>query len=243
MTASRSSPSARLRPALGLGWALLLAAGPAFCAETPAPEAAATPVRSFHIGNSLTDTLDGWLEPLAREAGLPLEFHRFTIPGAPTDWLWAHPGTGFGDSDYRAAFRHLAPISHLVVQPFAGHNRSVAEEAAAIGRFYQLCRQTSPGVRLWLYQQWPARDFHEPWSRGVYPLGRPWELRVSELDLEPDETLERRPDGWRQLRRLSPADDWAAAARHHGRYFDLLRRELAARFPEARVGIIPAGPA
>ena len=69
-------------------------------------------VRTFHIGNSLTDTLDGWLEPLSKSAGRELEFHRFTIPGAPTDWLWDHPGAK-GDANYREAFAKLAPLDHV----------------------------------------------------------------------------------------------------------------------------------
>jgi len=66
--------------------------------------------RSFHIGNSLTDTVDGWLKPLAESGGHPLDFHRFTIPGAPTDWLWAHPASGFGDSRYAEAFFRVRPV-------------------------------------------------------------------------------------------------------------------------------------
>jgi hypothetical protein len=53
---------------------------------------------TFHIGNSLTDTVDGWLKPVMESAGYSERFYRFTIPGAPTDWLWDHPGSGFGDS-------------------------------------------------------------------------------------------------------------------------------------------------
>jgi hypothetical protein len=70
-------------------------------------------IRTFHIGNSLTDTVNGWLAPAAESAGRKIDFHRFTIPGAPTDWLWAHPGSGFGDSNYEEAFEKLAPIDHL----------------------------------------------------------------------------------------------------------------------------------
>src|ERR1017187_6122426 len=75
-------------------------------------------VRTFHIGNSLTDTVDGWLKPVAESAGRTLDFHRFTIPGAPTDWLWNHPGGGFGDCRYPEAFFVVAPIDHIFTQPF-----------------------------------------------------------------------------------------------------------------------------
>jgi len=86
-------------------------------------------IRTFHIGNSLTDTLDGWLKPVAESAGHPLDFHRFTIPGAPTDWLWSHPASGFGDSRYAEAIFAFAPFDAIITQPFAGHGRSVENEA------------------------------------------------------------------------------------------------------------------
>jgi len=40
-------------------------------------------VRTFHIGNSLTDTVVGWLQPVAESTGRKLDFHRFTIPALP----------------------------------------------------------------------------------------------------------------------------------------------------------------
>jgi hypothetical protein len=134
-------------------------------------EEAAEEVRTFHIGNSLTDTVNGWLAPVAESAGRKLDFHRFTIPGAPTDWLWNHPGSGFGDSKYKEAFSALAPIDHLFTQPFAGHSRSIENEAEHTGKFYGLCRSKSSEVRLWLYQQWPSKKFDDNWSKGIYSLG------------------------------------------------------------------------
>ena len=66
-------------------------------------------VRTFHIGNSLTDTVVGWLQPVATSAGRNFDFHRFTIPGAPTDWLWNHPGGGFGDCRYPRGVLRAGP--------------------------------------------------------------------------------------------------------------------------------------
>lgn len=122
---------------------------------------------TFHIGNSLTDTIVGWLEPLAESAGRPLNFHRFTIPGAPTDWLWDHPGQGFGDSRVAEAFLAFGPIHHLTTQPFGGHNRSIENEADFSGRFFDLCRQHNPQVMHWLYCQWPSVQFNtDTWAKG-----------------------------------------------------------------------------
>ena len=122
-------------------------------------------VRTFHIGNSLTDTVDGWLKPVAESAGRHLEFHRFTIPGAPTDWLWNHPGGGFGDNRFPEAFFVLAPIDHIFTQPFHAHDRSIANEVEYSTKFFELCRKNSPNVQAWLYVQWPGPKFQDRWSQ------------------------------------------------------------------------------
>ena len=173
-------------------------------------------VRTFHIGNSLTDTVDGWLEPLAQSAGYPLDFHRFTIPGAPTDWLWDHPGGGFGDSRYAQAFDALAPIDHLFTQPFAGHDRSIENEADYSGRFFDLCRGFSPEVQMWLYAQWPGRRFDDHWSRG--------KGSASELGLE-------------------PATTWQEGAANQRAYVEAVRDRLDASHEGKPVRVVPAGTA
>lgn len=172
-------------------------------------------VRTFHIGNSLTDTLDGWLGPVSKSAGRGLEFHRFTIPGAPTDWLWDHPGTE-GDRDCRAAFAKLAPIDHLFTQPFAGHDRSIANEAEYSGKFFELCRKTSPDVQRWVYAQWPPVQYDDRWSKGEgssTPLG------------------------------LKPAGTWQEAAANHLTYTEAVRDRIDANQPGKPVRVVPAGSA
>lgn len=173
-------------------------------------------VRTYHIGNSLTDTVDGWLAPLAQGAGYPLDFHRFTIPGAPTDWLWDHPGGGFGDSRYAEAFDALAPIDHLLTQPFAGHDRSIENEADYSGRFFDLCRRFSPEVRMWLYAQWPGRRFDDNWSRGK---GSARELG------------------------LVPAKTWQEGAANQQAYVEAVRDRLDAAHDGKPVRVVPAGTA
>ena len=104
-------------------------------------------VRTFHIGNSLTDTVVGWLQPVAESAGRTLDFHRFTIPGAPTDWLWNHPGGGFGDCRYAEAFFVLAPIDHIFTQPFHGHDRSIPNEVEYAESSSTFAASTAPTYR------------------------------------------------------------------------------------------------
>lgn len=199
--------------------------------------------RTFHIGNSLTDTVDGWFKPLAESGGHPLDFHRFAIPGAPTDWLWEHPASGFGDSRYAEAFFAFAPFDALITQPFAGHGRSIQNEADHIGKFYELCRKQSPKVRLWLYQQWPEQTYGEGWSQGVFGLGGKLQDWQSKLKLKEGEALA--DGGWQGtlLKEPTKPQTWQEAVVFHSRYFGLLRDELRRRYPEASIEIIPAGPA
>jgi len=183
--------------------------------EKQAAEANKT-VRTFHIGNSLTDTVDGWLAPVAQSAGRKLDFHRFTIPGAPTDWLWDHPGTGFGDSRYAEAFGRLAPIDHIFTQPFAGHNRSIPNEADYSARFFNLCRKQSPDVQAWLYVQWPGPDFKDGWAQGQ---GATVELK------------------------LKPAKTWQEGVANHTAYTEAVARLINKTYEGKPVRIVPGGAA
>lgn len=172
-------------------------------------------VRTFHIGNSLTDTVDNWLKPVAESAGRQLDFHRFTIPGAPTDWLWEHPATGFGDNRFLEAFLVLAPIDHIFTQPFAGHGRAVDNEADFSGRFFAACREHSPDVQAWLYVQWPGPKMDDRWSMAKGD------------DLLP--------------KNLAPATDYTAAVQNHIAYTELVRDKIMETWRGEPILIVPAG--
>ncbi len=179
----------------------------------------------FHIGNSLTDTVNPWMEPLAASAGHKTRYYRFTIPGAPTDWLWDHPGSGFGETHVEQAFLARAPLTDLITQPFAGHGRSIDNEANYSGRFFDLARKSSPQLQMWLYVQWPAND----WTRDAWANGH------SEL----------------QGKRVTfgePAKTWQEAVANHLRYTEAVMNEMnRVRADEIRKGackrvlIIPGG--
>jgi hypothetical protein len=201
-------------------------------------------VRTFHIGNSLTDTLDGWLAPAAESAGRSVDFHRFTIPGAPTDWLWDHPGSGFGDGRYPEAFAALAPIDHLFTQPFAGHGRSIENELDYSGRFYEACQKHSPNVQFWFYQQWPDRKWSESWSKGTFSLGgKDIESWRSRIKLNPEETVT--DGGWMGivLKEPSEAKTWDEAVANHTRFFEMLRDQMQKKHPDSTINVVPGGPA
>ena len=170
--------------------------------------------RTYHIGNSLTDVLNDWLAPIARSAGYNHQYFRSTIPGAPTDWNWNHPGDALGEPDYRIVFANRAPIDHLLIQPFAPHGRSLENEADYIGRFYRLAQEKSPQVQLWVYAQWSQRNFQDAWSQG----------KESAAGLG-----------------LSPATTWDAAVRNQMTYHEALRQRLSEQNPGKPVLIVPAG--
>lgn len=168
--------------------------------------------RTYHIGNSLTDTLDTWLVAVAQGSGRAIHFHRTTIPGAPTDWIWDHPGGAFGERDYRT-FLAETPIDHLFTQPFAGHNQSLENEAEHSLKFLELARKKNPKVRHWIYGQWPRRKLDDPWSKGtgaVAGLG------------------------------LTPAPDWDAAVMNHLAYHEALAKQLEGLDGQRR-NVVPAG--
>jgi hypothetical protein len=195
-----------------------LAASPLVIAPYRIGEATrdAKAVRTFHIGNSLTDTVDGWLKPVAESAGRTLDFHRFTIPGAPTDWLWNHPGGGFGDCRYPEAFFVLAPIDHIFTQPFHGHDRSIENEVEYSGKFFDLCRKHSPDVQAWLYVQWPGSEFQDRWSQAK---GATTELK------------------------LQSAKTWQEGVANHVAYTEAVAERINKAYQGKPVRIVPGGTA
>jgi hypothetical protein len=179
---------------------------------------AATPVtrgqHTYHIGNSLTDTINDNLSEIARSAGYAHEYLRSTIPGAPTDWNWDHPGQAAGEPDYRTVFEMKAPIDHLFTQPFAGHNRSIDNEVEYSGKFYRLARQKSPQVQMWIYAQWPSQKFDDNWAKATESAGG--------------------------LGR-SPAKTWEEGVANHLAYHEAVRQRLEQENPGKSVWIVPGG--
>jgi hypothetical protein len=152
--------------------------------RAPAPVAAPADVgrsrraqSSVHIGNSLTDTIVDHLDVAARAGGIQLDFHRYTIPGAGTDWLWAHPTGGFGETDIQQSLRSRG-FDHISLQPFPNGPctpSGAGSESDFVNRFYALAKATNPQVVLWIYQQWPSPvDWKDCFSAGSPWVQAPW---------------------------------------------------------------------
>ncbi len=123
---------------------------------------------SYHIGNSLTDTVVGWMEPLCFSAGKNYRFLRKTIPGCGLEGNWESNGKGFGDSDYEKVL--AAGVDHLFLQVFP-NPPGLERDRQAGENFLRLARQGNPNAQVWLYAQWPA--FHG-WDRDAHCVGGGW---------------------------------------------------------------------
>lgn len=211
-----------------------------FAAETPTPAG----LKTYHVGNSLTDTVVNTLAPMAISAGRDHVLRRCTIPGAPTDYIWKVDGhKGFGESDFTKTFKQHAPFDCIITQPFAGHSRSIENETEHTGKFFELCRESSPDVQLWIYQQWPSLTLGDRWSQGTISLGKSGLEQWKSLRLEPKETLSD-SKGWQGIiLQRPPAKTWEQAVANHSRYFDILRAQLRSIYPDQSVRVIPAGQA
>ncbi len=120
--------------------------------STPdAPVVIGNGLRSFHVGNSLTDGMGEYVLQLALAAGYKDAWmDRQTIPGAPL-WMNYQSDGGFGTS-YKIAFEKFAPITDLVMQTFIANGDSEDSEFSL--KFYEAARVKSPNIRPWIYGQW-----------------------------------------------------------------------------------------
>lgn len=128
----------------------------------------------FHIGNSLTDTEGEYTQAIAKAAGFSDDvFSRNSIPGCPihAHWSLAIRGEkgGFG-IPYATAAQTLAPVSDLVLQVFV-QNGDTANPTPLVG-FYDMFKERSPGVRLWVYGQWWQQGLPDFWEEQVIALHR-----------------------------------------------------------------------
>ncbi len=140
-------------------------------ATTPAapPVANGKGLRSYHIGNSLTDGMGEYTQKLAIAAGFVDHFmDRQTIPGSPLYLNYQSSG-GFG-TPYREAFEKFAPLSELVMQTFISNGDSESPEFSL--KFYDDARVKNPAIRPWIYGQWEDLGINK-----LNPASPLWEER------------------------------------------------------------------
>jgi Chitobiase/beta-hexosaminidase C-terminal domain len=126
--------------------------------------------KSYHIGNSLTDTINAWLEPIADSTGVDHTYARWTIPGAPIKWLAEHQGEGFGEPAGAASFdtfvRSFAPIDDMSLQPYSDPDFE-GQGGAAVSLIDTALRY-SPDLQVWIYAQWQGQT---QWQTSVFANG------------------------------------------------------------------------
>jgi hypothetical protein len=134
--------------------------------DTSVPGSPPPPVQSsIHIGNSLTDTIVDYMEPLAQSGGVQLDFNRYTIPGAGTYLYVDNPTGGFGVDNVQTTLQTRA-FDHLSMQPFpswpcqlrastSGNDPGTDSDSGYISRAWGDALSQNPNVQLWVYQQWP----------------------------------------------------------------------------------------
>lgn len=182
------------------------------------------------VGNSLTDTIDGYISPVATSGGVDLSWNRYTVPGIGT-WVYdMQPTGGFGVANVQTAVKTVI-YDHLSFQPFpnmpcvpSGHaNESTAQnrsDAVNIDQAWDDAVGVNPSVQMWIYEAWPPTPT-EGYSNCV--TGGGW-LRD--------------PAIWNP----SSPGSWNAAEANELLYMEAVRSALIALEPSRPVPyIVPAG--
>ncbi len=135
----------------------------------PATRPAARSQASLHLGNSLTDSIDGYLPPIAAAGGFPLRFERYTVPGIGT-WIYDEMPTGGSWTNHAAgadvqAFVRGTALDHLSMQPYpnmpcvpsgreAGTPARNRSDAVNVEQVWNDQASRNPDVQLWLFAGW-----------------------------------------------------------------------------------------
>jgi hypothetical protein len=184
----------------------------------------ATPVsqglKSYHVGNSLTDTINPWLKPIADSTGVDHVYARWTIPGAPIRWLAEHQGEGFEDpagaSRFDSFVQTFAPIDHLSLQPYSDPDFET-QGGAAVG-LLTTALTYSPNIQFWIYAQWPGKT---EWATDAIPNG------INTLY-----------PGWQVP---SPAANWEQGTENSMLYYEAFRDYVDSRVGGKPFLIVPGG--
>jgi hypothetical protein len=182
---------------------------------------------SIHIGNSLTDTIVGWLEPVADAGGITLTFDRYTIPGSGTRLYQDNPTGGFGVSNVQTAVKTNG-YDHLSMQPFPNMPcKPIGDDSDSfyMNMAWNDAKQSNSQTQVWVYQQWPAPPDDSK-------AGNEWSNCISGGGWLRD------PANWNPP---APAT-WDAAVENELDYMEVVRAELERLHPsEPKPYIVPAG--
>lgn len=128
------------------------------------------------VGHSLVGpTLPGMVEAALQRLDGPSVVQAQVINGASLAFNWDHSAEAEGvDARARLAEGGVEALVLTEAQPVAG--LVVADSAAKVADWAALAAAQAPGVKVWLYETWPARDTAPlPWDRQVAEDLRVWE--------------------------------------------------------------------
>jgi hypothetical protein len=123
-------------------------------------------LRVYHIGNSVTDTIHyRSLQQMAASDGNAYTFGRHMISGAPLQYIWDHPTSGFKEKPYGYYPTALADFDWDVItlQPFDRQLDSPDGfgDLPHAKKFIDLAIPKSPDVQVYIYERWPRRKEKE----------------------------------------------------------------------------------
>ena len=142
-------------------------------------------LRVYHIGNSVTDAIHyKSLQQMARANGDTYVYGRHMIPGAPLQFIWDKPETGFKENPYGYYPTALKDYEWDVItlQPFDRQldSKDGFGDLPHCKKFIDLALPKSPGVQVYVYERWPRRkekvknnpssgyepfDYQQQWQR------------------------------------------------------------------------------
>ncbi len=139
-----------------------------------AAEPAATSIRTYHIGNSLTFGAVPGLPALFKSRGIAAECGWHVLWGSSLHQIWEKAGTPSAASPHGAFTNALSACSWdvLTLQPWGTLLDGDKGDVAMAKRFVELARRKSPDIQVFIYETWPfnkddGKTFAERWSRGL----------------------------------------------------------------------------
>ncbi|TWT84777.1 hypothetical protein CA13_62570 [Planctomycetes bacterium CA13] len=124
----------------------------------------AQPLRVYFIGNSVTDTIRyGAFAELAESRDQSIIWGRHMIPGAPLEWIYDHPDSGFAEQPFGHYPKALGEFTWdaISVQPFDRHlhgKNEKGEERGDVEMIRDLAERAAkknPEVQIYIYARWP----------------------------------------------------------------------------------------
>jgi len=193
-------------------------------------------VKTYHIGNSLTDTVKGVLDAVAMSGGKNLLTQFKTIPGISIGGNWKANGQGFGypvgaAKDYEKVL--AAKVDHLFLQPFP-NPPGLWRDGEYGGKFIALARQANPDVQPWLYAQWIAYPVFNPDGK----LAASYCNQIGGQSWDPEEKI-----AWLPPIPAAKVKTWDDAMVNTMDYYRAILKEWDALPGNKPVLMVPGGPA